>query len=124
MVCFVGVDILCDKCVVIVFIYIYGVGCICLVEIFKVMDIDESICVKDFSDDQLIVFCDYIEGNYKVEGDLCCEVVVDICCKVEIGFYEGICYCCGFLVCGQCIKINVCICKGLKCIVVGKKKVC
>lgn len=28
MVCIVGVDILCDKCVVIFLIYVFGIGCI------------------------------------------------------------------------------------------------
>ena len=65
-----GVDIPRDKRVVIALTYIYGVGRTRSTEILKATEIDESIRVKDLSDDQLVALRDYIEGNYKVEGDL------------------------------------------------------
>ncbi|EED6225708.1 30S ribosomal protein S13, partial [Salmonella enterica subsp. enterica serovar Haifa] len=49
-----GVDIPRDKRVVIALTYIYGVGRTRSVEILKATDIDESIRVKDLSDDQLV----------------------------------------------------------------------
>ena len=85
-----GVDIPRDKRVVIALTYIYGVGRTRSVEILKATEIDESIRVKDLSDDQLIALRDYIEGTYKVEGDLRREVAADIRRKVEIGSYEGV----------------------------------
>ncbi|KJL48886.1 30S ribosomal protein S13 [Microbacterium hydrocarbonoxydans] len=117
-----GVDIPRDKRVVIALTYIYGVGRTRSVEILKATEIDESIRVKDLTDDQLIALRDYIEGNYKVEGDLRREVAADIRRKVEIGSYEGIRHRRGLPVRGQRTKTNARTRKGPKRTVAGKKK--
>ncbi|MGM7672088.1 30S ribosomal protein S13 [Microbacterium sp. A93] len=117
-----GVDIPRDKRVVIALTYIYGVGRTRSVEILKAAEIDESIRVKDLSDDQLIILRDYIEGNYKVEGDLRREVAADIRRKVEIGSYQGIRHRRGLPVHGQRTKTNARTRKGPKRTVAGKKK--
>ena len=117
-----GVDIPRDKRVVIALTYIYGVGRTRSVEILKATEIDESIRVKDLSDDQLIALRDYIEGNYKVEGDLRREVAADIRRKVEIGSYEGIRHRRGLPVRGQRTKTNARTRKGPKKTIAGKKK--
>ena len=49
-----GVDIPRDKRVVIALTYIYGIGRTRSVEILKATEIDESIRVKDLSDEQLV----------------------------------------------------------------------
>ena len=117
-----GVDTPRAKRVVIALTYIYGVGRTRSVEILKATDIDESIRVKDLSDDQLVALRDYIEGNYKVEGDLRREVAADIRRKVEIGSYEGIRHRRGLPVRGQRTKTNARTRKGPKRTVAGKKK--
>jgi len=117
-----GVDIPRDKRVVIALTYIYGVGSTRSHEILTATDIDESIRVKDLSDDQLIALRDYIEGNYKVEGDLRREVAADIRRKVEIGSHEGIRHRRGLPVRGQRTKTNARTRKGPKRTVAGKKK--
>jgi small subunit ribosomal protein S13 len=117
-----GVDIPRDKRVVIALTYIYGVGRTRSNEILKATEIDENIRVKDLSDDQLIALRDYIEGNYKVEGDLRREVAADIRRKVEIGSYEGIRHRRGLPVRGQRTKTNARTRKGPKRTVAGKKK--
>ncbi|MDW4573905.1 30S ribosomal protein S13 [Microbacterium sp. M3] len=117
-----GVDIPRDKRVVIALTYIYGVGRTRSIEILKATDIDESIRVKDLSDDQLVALRDYIEGNYKVEGDLRREVAADIRRKVEIGSYEGLRHRRGLPVRGQRTKTNARTRKGPKRTVAGKKK--
>ena len=117
-----GVDIPRDKRVVIALTYIYGIGRTRSVEILKATEIDESIRVKDLSDDQLIALRDYIEGNYKVEGDLRREVAADIRRKVEIGSYEGLRNRSGLPVRGQRTKTNARTRKGPKRTVAGKKK--
>ena len=81
-----------------------------------------DIRVKDLSDDQLIQLRDYIEGNYKVEGDLRREVAADIRRKVEIGSYQGIRHRRGLPVHGQRTKTNARTRKGPKRTVAGKKK--
>ncbi len=117
-----GVDIPRDKRVVIALTYIYGIGRTRSVESLKATEIDESIRVKDLTDDQLVALRDYIEGNYKVEGDLRREVAADIRRKVEIGSYEGLRHRRGLPVRGQRTKTNARTRKGPKRTVAGKKK--
>ncbi|MGF3052716.1 30S ribosomal protein S13 [Microbacterium sp. YY-03] len=117
-----GVDIPRDKRVVIALTYIYGIGRTRSVEILKATEIDESIRVKDLSDEQLVTLRDYIDATYKVEGDLRREVAADIRRKVEVGSYEGIRHRRGLPVRGQRTKTNARTRKGPKKTVAGKKK--
>jgi small subunit ribosomal protein S13 len=117
-----GVDIPRDKRVVISLTYIYGVGRTRSSEILKTTKIDESVRVKDLTDEQLIALRDEIEKNYKVEGDLRRDVAADIRRKVEIGSYEGIRHRKGLPVRGQRTKTNARTRKGPKRTVAGKKK--
>ena len=117
-----GVDIPRDKRVVIALTYIYGVGRTRSSEILKATGVDESVRVKDLTDDQLIALRDHIEANYKVEGDLRREVAADIRRKVEIGSYEGLRHRRGLPVRGQRTKTNARTRKGPKRTVAGKKK--
>jgi len=117
-----GVDIPRDKRVVIALTYIYGVGRTRSSEILSATGIDESIRVKDLTDDQLIALRDAIDGNYKVEGDLRREVAADIRRKVEIGSYQGLRHRRGLPVRGQRTKTNARSRKGPKRTVAGKKK--
>ena len=117
-----GVDIPRDKRVVIALTYIYGVGRTRALKTLSDTGIDGNIRVKDLSDDQLVSLRDYIEGNYKVEGDLRREVAADIRRKVEIGSYEGLRHRRGLPVRGQRTKTNARTRKGPKRTVAGKKK--
>ena len=117
-----GVDIPRDKRVEVALTYIYGVGRTRALSTLKDTGISGDIRVKDLTDDQLVALRDYIEGNYKVEGDLRREVAADIRRKVEIGSYEGIRHRRGLPVRGQRTKTNARTRKGPKRTVAGKKK--
>ena len=117
-----GVDIPREKRVEIALTYIYGVGRTRALTTLAETGIDGNIRVKDLSDDQLVALRDYIEGNFKVEGDLRREVAADIRRKVEIGSYEGIRHRRGLPVRGQRTKTNARTRKGPKRTVAGKKK--
>ncbi|WP_395245837.1 30S ribosomal protein S13 [Agromyces sp. MMS24-K17] len=117
-----GVDIPREKRVEIALTYIYGVGRTRALQTLAETGIDGNIRVKDLSDDQLVALRDYIEGNYKVEGDLRREVAADIRRKVEIGSYEGLRHRRGLPVRGQRTKTNARTRKGPKRTVAGKKK--
>lgn len=117
-----GVDIPRDKRVEIALTYIYGVGRTRSVEVLEATNIDKNIRVKDLTDDQLVALRDYIEGNYKVEGDLRREVQADIRRKVELGSYQGLRHRRGLPVRGQRTKTNARTRKGPKRTVAGKKK--
>jgi small subunit ribosomal protein S13 len=117
-----GVDIPREKRVEIALTYIYGVGSTRALQTLAETGISGDIRVKDLSDDQLVALRDYIEGNFKVEGDLRREVAADIRRKVEIGSYEGLRHRRGLPVRGQRTKTNARTRKGPKRTVAGKKK--
>ncbi len=117
-----GVDIPREKRVEIALTYIFGVGRTRSLQTLAATGIDGNIRVKDLSDDQLIALRDYIEGNFKVEGDLRREVQADIRRKVEIGSYQGVRHRRGLPVHGQRTKTNARTRKGPKRTVAGKKK--
>ena len=78
--------------------------------------------VRDLGEDDLVKLRDWIDANYKVEGDLRREVAADIRRKVEIGSYEGLRHRRGLPVRGQRTKTNARTRKGPKKTVAGKKK--
>jgi small subunit ribosomal protein S13 len=117
-----GADIPDAKRVEIALTYIYGIGRTRSVQILTETKIDKNIRVKDLTDDQLVAIRDFIEGTYKVEGDLRRDVAADIRRKVEIGSYEGIRHRKGLPVRGQRTKTNARTRKGPKRTVAGKKK--
>ena len=117
-----GVDIPREKRVEIALTYIYGVGRTRAVQALAETGISGDILVKDLTDDQLVALRDFIEGNFKVEGDLRREVAADIRRKVEIGSYEGLRHRRGLPVRGQRTKTNARTRKGPKRTVAGKKK--
>jgi small subunit ribosomal protein S13 len=117
-----GVDIPREKRVIIALTYIYGVGKTRAEETIAATGISPDTRVKDLTDDELVQLRDYIEGNFKVEGDLRREVAADIRRKVEIGSYQGLRHRKGLPVHGQRTKTNARTRKGPKQTVAGKKK--
>lgn len=117
-----GVDIPREKRVEIALTYIYGVGKTRAKEALAATGVDPNIRVKNLDDSQLVALRDFIEGNYKVEGDLRREVAADIRRKVEIGSYQGLRHRRGLPVHGQRTKTNARTRKGPKRTVAGKKK--
>lgn len=118
----VGVDIPRDKRVEVALTYIYGVGRTLSKQTLAATGIDPNVRVKDLSDDQVIQLREYIEGHFKVEGDLRREVAADIRRKVEIGCYQGLRHRKGLPVRGQRTRTNARGRKGPKKTVAGKKK--
>ena len=117
-----GADIPDAKRVEIALTYIYGIGRTRSVQILTETKVDKNIRVKDLTDDQLVAIRDFIEGTFKVEGDLRRDVAADIRRKVEIGSYEGLRHRKGLPVRGQRTKTNARTRKGPKRTVAGKKK--
>ncbi len=117
-----GADIPDAKRIEIALTYIYGIGRTRSTQILSETKVNKDIRVKDLSDDQLVAIRDFIEGNFKVEGDLRRDVAADIRRKVEIGSYEGIRHRKGLPVRGQRTKTNARTRKGPKRTVAGKKK--
>jgi small subunit ribosomal protein S13 len=118
----VGVDLPRDKRMEIALTYIFGVGRTRAVQALNSTGIDLNKRSKDLTDEELVQLRDYIEGNFKVEGDLRREVAADIRRKVEIGCYAGIRHRRGLPVRGQRTRTNARTRKGPKRTVAGKKK--
>ena len=117
-----GVDLPRDKRMEIALTYIFGVGRTRAVEALSATGIDLNKRAKDLTDEELVQLRDYIEANFKVEGDLRREVAADIRRKVEIGAYQGIRHRRGLPVRGQRTRTNARTRKGPKRTVAGKKK--
>lgn len=118
----IGVDLPRDKRVEVALTYIYGVGRTRAQQTLVATGISPDVRVKDLGDTELVALRDYLEGNYKLEGDLRREVAADIRRKVEIGCYEGLRHRRGLPVRGQRTKTNARTRKGPKKTVAGKKK--
>ena len=118
----VGVDLPRDKRIEVALTYIFGVGRTRARQTLAETGVSPDLRVKDLGDEELVKLRDYLEGNYKLEGDLRREVAADIRRKVEIGSYQGIRHRRGLPVHGQRTKTNARTRKGPKRTVAGKKK--
>jgi len=118
----VGVDLPREKRLEVALTYIYGVGRTRAKELLGATGISPDLRVRDMGDAEQVQLRDYIEANFKVEGDLRREVAADIRRKVEIGSYEGLRHRRGLPVRGQRTKTNARTRKGPKRTVAGKKK--
>ena len=117
-----GVDLPREKRLEIALTYIYGVGRTRAAETLAATGVSPDVRVKDATEEDLVKLRDYIEANFKVEGDLRREVQADIRRKIEIGSYQGLRPRRGLPVHGQRTKTNARTRKGPKRTVAGKKK--
>jgi small subunit ribosomal protein S13 len=85
-----GVDLPRDKRVDVALRYIYGIGPTRAMAIVSSLTIEGGRKVRDLTDEEVVRIRDYIDANYKVEGDLRREVAQDIKRKIEIGCYQGV----------------------------------
>jgi small subunit ribosomal protein S13 len=118
----VGVDLPRDKRLEVALTYIFGVGRTRAKEVLAATGVSPDLHVRDMSDEDLVKLRDYIEANFKVEGDLRREVNADIRRKMEIGCYQGLRHRRHLPVRGQRTKTNARTRKGPKRTVAGKKK--
>lgn len=85
-----GVDLPRDKRVEAALPYIYGIGPSGARKILAATGVKPDTRVRALAEDEVSRLRDYIERNYKVEGDLRRDVAMDIRRLVEIGSYRGI----------------------------------
>jgi small subunit ribosomal protein S13 len=117
-----GVDLPREKRLEIALTYIYGVGRTRAKATLDATGVSPDLRVRDLTDDDVVRLRDFIDANYRVEGDLRREVAADIRRKIEIGCYEGIRHRRGLPVHGQRTKTNARTRKGPKKTIAGKKK--
>jgi small subunit ribosomal protein S13 len=118
----VGVDLPREKRLEVALTYIFGVGRSRALETLKQTGVNPDQRVRELTDEDLVKLRDWIEANYRVEGDLRREVQSDIRRKIEIGCYQGIRHRRGLPVRGQRTHTNARGRKGPRKTVAGKKK--
>lgn len=85
-----GVTIPSEKRVVISLTYVYGIGSKFASEILAKAKIDESIRVKNLTDDEIGRISEVISKDYMVEGDLQRVVTGNIKRLKDINAYRGL----------------------------------
>jgi small subunit ribosomal protein S13 len=118
----VGVDLPRDKRIEVALTYIFGVGRTRALQTREATGISGDKRVHELGDEELVKLRDWIEGNYKIEGDLRREVTADIRRKIEIGSYQGRRHRSGLPVRGQRTRTNARSRKGRRKAIAGKKK--
>ena len=84
-----GVNLPKNKRVEIALTYLYGIGLPLSQKILQVTSIDPNIRTDDLKEEQVNRLREVIEKNYRVEGDLRREVMMNIKRLKEIGAYRG-----------------------------------
>ena len=84
-----GVNIPQNKLVHIGLTYIYGIGDKFSNEICKALEIPKSKRVNELTDDQILKIREYIDQNFKVEGDLRREYSLNINRLIDLATYRG-----------------------------------
>jgi small subunit ribosomal protein S13 len=118
-----GVDLPRDKRLDIGLRYIYGIGPTSAYQIVSGTGIESGTKVRDLSEEEVLKIREFIDRNFKVEGDLRREVAQDIKRKIEIGCYQGIRHRRSLPVRGQRTHTNARTRKGPKKAIAGKKKI-
>jgi small subunit ribosomal protein S13 len=85
-----GVDLPRDKRVSVALTYIYGIGPTKARQTVAGARVDQGTKVRDLSEDEIVRIREWIDQNYKVEGDLRRDVAQEIKRKIEIGAYQGL----------------------------------
>lgn len=115
-----GVDLPRDKRIEVALTYIYGIGLSRAQDILEDTGVNPDTRVHELTDKDITSLREYINQNYKVEGDLRREVQMNIKRLVEIGCYRGIRHKKGLPVRGQRTRTNARTRKGPRKTVAGR----
>ena len=115
-----GVDLPRNKRVEIGLTYIYGIGRTRARDILTATNVNPDQRIQDVSENDLAALREFINKNYKLEGDLRRETQMNIKRLIEIGCYRGIRHRRGLPVNGQRTRTNARTRKGPKKTVAGR----
>jgi small subunit ribosomal protein S13 len=117
-----GVDIPRDKRVEAALTYIYGIGPSVSKQILTATRVSPDTRTKDLTEDEIARLREFIDRNYKVEGDLRREVGMNVQRLIEIGSYRGMRHRRNLPVHGQRTRTNARTRRGPRKTVAGRKK--
>jgi small subunit ribosomal protein S13 len=117
----VGVDLPREKRVEIALTYIFGIGLTRSQATLAATGVNPNTRVKDLQEPDLAKLREFIEANFKIEGDLRREVAANIRRKVDIQCYQGVRHRKGLPVRGQRTHTNARTRKGPRIAIAGKK---
>jgi small subunit ribosomal protein S13 len=115
-----GVDLPRNKRVEIGLRYLYGIGPTRSKEILKATQVSPDTRIKDLTDAEVATIREFINQNYKVEGELRRDVQMHIKRLIEIGSYRGLRHRRNLPVHGQRTRTNARTQKGPKKTVAGR----
>ncbi len=118
-----GVDLPKNKRGVVGLTYIYGIGKSSSQKILSSANIDESVRVKDWTDDNIKDIRQILADEFKVEGQLRSEIQLNIKRLMDIACYRGLRHRKGLPLRGQRTRTNSRTRKGKRKTVANKKKV-
>ena len=109
-----GVDLPKDKRIEVALTYIYGIGPTLAKRIIKNTGINPSLRINALAETDVFALNNLISSEYKVEGPLRSEVMMNIKRLMDIGCYRGLRHRRGLPVRGQNTKHNARTRKGNK----------
>jgi small subunit ribosomal protein S13 len=115
-----GVDLPRNKRVEVGLTYLYGIGPTRARQILAATRVSPDTRIKDLTESEVAALREFINKNYKVEGDLRREVQLNIKRLVEIGSYRGLRHRRNLPVRGQRTRTNSRVRKGPKKTVAGR----
>tara|TARA_Y100000590_G_C14867661_1_gene693858 strand:- start:108 stop:485 length:378 start_codon:yes stop_codon:yes gene_type:complete len=118
-----GVNLPTNKRVEVALTYIYGIGPTTAKAICKDVGISDTKRVSKLTDEEVLKIREYIEGKYKVEGDLRSEISLNIKRLTDLGTYRGLRHRKKLPVRGQRTHTNARTRKGKGVAIANKKKV-
>jgi len=101
-----GVDIPGRKRIEYALCYVYGIGLTRAQHIVNALKIDPAKKADDLNPDELRNIQNFIQANYRIEGDLRREIAQNIRRLISIGSYRGLRHKKGLPVRGQRTKTN------------------
>ncbi|MBI3912306.1 MAG: 30S ribosomal protein S13 [Armatimonadetes bacterium] len=101
-----GVDLPRDKRVEVALTYIFGVGSATSRKILEQTDVSPSTRVRELTETEVAKLRDVLEREYRVEGDLRRQTMMNIRRLTDIGCYRGIRHRRGLPVRGQRTRTN------------------
>jgi small subunit ribosomal protein S13 len=117
-----GVDLPREKRVEIGLTYIFGIGLTTSQRVLRETGINPDTRVRNLTEEEVVRLREFIDRNFKVEGDLRREVGQNIKRLMEIGCYRGLRHRRGLPVRGQRTHTNARTRKGPRRQIGAKKK--